>query len=55
MADGTRECFNQGQSKWQEVVDICVICTACTVIEKSKQGFQDGWVMWLASETRENI
>jgi hypothetical protein len=36
------ECFNQGQSKWQEVVESCVICTACTVIGKSKQGFQVG-------------
>jgi hypothetical protein len=50
--EGTGECFNQGQSKWLEAVESCIISTACTVIGKSNQGFQDGWVMWLASETR---
>ena len=32
----------------------CIICTAHEVLGKSKQGFQDGWVMCLKSETREN-
>jgi hypothetical protein len=57
--EGTGICLYQGQSKWQEAVENCVmrsciICTACKVLEKMKQGFKDGWVMLLASENREN-
>jgi hypothetical protein len=44
--EGTGECLNQRQRKWQEVVESCIICTACKVLRKSKQGFQDGWVLW---------
>ena len=45
--EGTGECMNQRQSKWQEVEESCIMCSACKVFGKSKQGFQDGWVLWL--------
>ena len=55
--EGTRICFNRGQSKWQEAVESCimrscVISIVCKVLGKSKQGIHNGWVTWLASETR---
>jgi hypothetical protein len=46
--------MNQRQSKQQEAVETCIVCTVHEVLGKPKQGFQDGWVMWLESETREN-
>lgn len=45
--EGTGECLNQRQSKWQEPVESCMICTAFEVLGKSQQVFQDGCVMWL--------
>jgi hypothetical protein len=52
--EGTGICLYQGQSRWQEAVESCIICTACKVLMKMKRGFKDGWVMLLASENREN-
>lgn len=52
--EGTGECLNQRQSKWWEAVESCIICTACKVLGKSKQEFQDGWALSLPLETREN-
>ena len=50
--EGTGEFLNQRQ-QMAGPVESCIICTAFKVLGKSKQGFQDGWLMWLESETRE--
>lgn len=55
--EGTGICLNRGQSKWQEAAETCItrsciISIACKVLWKSKQGIQDGWVTWMALETR---
>jgi len=50
--EGTGECLNQRQSKWQEPVESCIICTAFKVLGKFKARISIRLGCVAASETR---